>query len=85
MSWPGPPNLQQEVKLVLGDVQNFVDKIYHEVSKHAHGNTSFITLNEGEFPGGELVVLISFFRLQSNRGVTMEGLRQGGTEGWKIW
>ena len=75
--------LQQEVKdhkLVLQDVQKCVGTIYREVCKRPHGNTGFITLNEGEFTMGELVVLISFFRLQSNRGVTMEGLRQG-----QIW
>jgi len=60
--------LQQEVKdhkLVLQDVQKCVGTIYREVCKRPHGNTGFITLNEGEFTMGELVVLISFFRLQS--------------------
>jgi hypothetical protein len=51
-------------KLVLKDVWACVDNIYHEVSKHAHGNREPIQLNMGMFTRNELVVLISFFRLQ---------------------
>jgi hypothetical protein len=51
-------------KLVLNDVWACVDRIYHDVSKHARGNREPIQLNMGLFTRNELVVLISFFRLQ---------------------
>jgi hypothetical protein len=59
--------LQAEVanrKLVLKDVEACVPNIYHEVSKHAHGNTGVIELNRDEYTVNELAALVSFFRLQ---------------------
>jgi len=55
----------EDHNLVLRDVQQCVDKIYHEVSKHAHGNNGFIVFEESQFARGEMGVLTSFFRLQS--------------------
>jgi hypothetical protein len=59
-------------KLVLKDVWACVDKIYHEVSKHAHGNREPIQLKVEEFTKNELVVLISFFRLQKKWSYALE-------------
>ena len=66
--------LREEVKehnLVLEDVQKCVDTIYHEASKYPHGNTWDITFSEDEFTSDELVVLTSFFRLQSKWGLAL--------------
>ena len=46
--------------------------LYHEVSKHVHGNTGLIALDEKQFTPGELVVLISFFRLRDEWGNALE-------------
>ena len=51
-------------RVCMTDVQSCLHNIYHEASKRAHGNTSPIILNEAEFSDREMVVLISFFRLQ---------------------
>jgi len=48
-------------KLVYADAKRRVNKIYHEVSKHAHGNTEPIRLERRYYTASELVVLISFF------------------------
>jgi hypothetical protein len=81
--------LQEEVdkrKLVPKDAWACVDKIYHEVSKHAHGNSEPIQLDKGMFTPNELVVLISFFRLQQNWQGALEwevvssNARRGGLE-----
>ena len=45
-------------KLVYADAKRRVNKIYHEVSKHAHGNTEPILLGRRYFTAFELVVLI---------------------------
>jgi len=63
--------LQEEVErrnLVFTDVQDCVAGIYGVVSKHPHGSTATIWLNENVFTPRELVVLISFFRLQDKWG-----------------
>jgi hypothetical protein len=67
--------LQDEVakhKLVYLEAWRCVAKIYHEVSKHAHGNTEPILLERRYFTASELVVLISFFRLQEKWSSALE-------------
>ena len=51
-------------KLVYADARRCVNKVYHGVSKHAHGNTEPIPLERRYYTASELVLLISFFRLQ---------------------
>ena len=55
-------------KLVPKDVNASLYGIYGQASKHAHGNHEPIMLREGDFTAGEIVVLISFFRLQEKWG-----------------
>jgi hypothetical protein len=67
--------LQDEVakhKLAYLEAWRCVDKIYHEASKHAHGNTEPILLERRYFTASELVVLISFFRLQEKWSGALE-------------
>jgi len=59
-------------KLVLPDVQRGIKMIYHELSKHAHGNIGAVKLEERHFRPGELAILISFFRLQDGWGNPIE-------------
>ena len=62
----------EEHNLVLKEVQQSVDKIYYKVSKLAQGNTGSITFSEDVFTSDELVVLTSFFRLQSKWGLALD-------------
>ena len=59
--------LEEEIdkrKLVPKDVERCILNLYHEVSKHAHGNTMQIEINKRLFTPDELCALVSFFRLQ---------------------
>ena len=67
----------EEHNLVPRDVQQCVDKIYHEVSKHAHGNSGFILFKESEFTRGELGVLTSFFRFKANGAMRLRRSARG--------
>jgi len=58
--------------LAMKDVKNCLNNIYPEVCMRAHGNDTLITLKEGEFSEGEMVVLIAFFRLQDKWGNSLQ-------------
>jgi hypothetical protein len=51
-------------QLVAKDVERCVKCLYHEVSKHAHGNTGDITIREADYNPNEYVALITFLKLQ---------------------
>jgi hypothetical protein len=53
-----------QCKLVLKDVEACVPNIYHEVSKHAHGNTGVVELRGNDYTVNDLAVLAAFFELQ---------------------
>jgi len=75
--------LQEEVaahKLVYDDVWSCVKKIYHEVSKHAHGNTEPIVLDRRYYTPNELVVLTAFFRLQEKWSGALEWKENWGAD-----
>ncbi|CUS09335.1 unnamed protein product [Tuber aestivum] len=60
--------LQKEVqthRLVRERVMDCVHNIYHEVSKHAHGNDGMILVRAIDFTRNERAALVAFLRLQS--------------------
>jgi hypothetical protein len=75
--------LQKEVaahKLVYDEAWSCVKNIYHEVSKHAHGNTEPILLDRRCFTPNELVVLTAFFRLQEKWSGALEWKENWGAQ-----
>ena len=52
-------------KLVKEDVLQCSRCIYHEVSKHAHGNDGTITIRKKDYTSNEIAVLVSFMKLQA--------------------
>ncbi|PWW73238.1 hypothetical protein C7212DRAFT_347240 [Tuber magnatum] len=59
--------LHQEVLqrgLVKSQTNTALKHIYHEVSKHAHGNDGLIVVRTTDFTPAELAVLVSFLKLQ---------------------
>ncbi|CUS15414.1 unnamed protein product [Tuber aestivum] len=59
--------LEMEIKgrkLVGRDVKRCIPLVYHECSKHAHGNTGMITVDHGDRTRSECAVLVAFLKLQ---------------------
>ena len=51
-------------KLVARDVERCIKALYHELSKHAHGNDGEIIIRASDFTPSECAALVSFFKLQ---------------------
>lgn len=48
----------------VADIFICVEHLYHEHSKHAHGNDTTITIRAKHYTPGEAAMLITFFKLQ---------------------
>lgn len=51
-------------KLTKIDVDSCRKRIYHELSKHAHGNQGVITIRSKNFTPNELVAVVSYYKMQ---------------------
>ena len=46
------------------DVERCIKALYHELSKHAHGNDGEIKIRESDYTPSKCAALVSFFKLQ---------------------
>ncbi|KAL0633277.1 hypothetical protein Q9L58_007830 [Maublancomyces gigas] len=51
-------------KLIMRDVERCRKNIYHELSKHAHGNEGTILIRRQDFTPEEVVAVLSYYKLQ---------------------
>ncbi|KAG0642238.1 hypothetical protein HOY80DRAFT_1107981, partial [Tuber brumale] len=54
----------QERGLVLGEVVTCVRNVYHELSKHAHGNNGTIVIRHEDHTRNEVAALVTIFKAQ---------------------
>lgn len=50
--------------LALQDVERCRKNIYHELSKHAHGNEGTILIGRMDFTPNEVVAVVSYYKMQ---------------------
>ena len=56
--------VSKERGIHMEDLIACTDYIYHEHSKHAHGNDSIITIRAKNYTPGEVAALVTYLRLQ---------------------
>ena len=54
------------MKLRKVDVERCRKNLYHEVSKHAHGNDGTIRIRKKDFVPDELAAVVSYFKMQDD-------------------
>ncbi|KAG0637884.1 hypothetical protein HOY80DRAFT_1081617 [Tuber brumale] len=52
-------------RLVLSDVEDCVHHVYHELSKHAHGNNGSIVIRHKDHTKNEVAALVAIFKAQA--------------------
>lgn len=50
--------------LILLDVERCRRNIYHELSKHAHGNDGVIQIRHADFTVNEMVAVLAYYKMQ---------------------
>lgn len=68
-------------KLTKTDVDRCRKRIYHELSKHAHGNQGVIMIRSNRFTPNELGAVVSYYKMQDtwNNPLTWEELVEKDT------
>lgn len=53
-------------KLIMRDVESCRRNIYHELSKHAHGNERTILIRKKDFNVNEVAAVVSYYKMQDS-------------------
>lgn len=64
-------------KLARQDVERCRRNIYHELSKHAHGNEGTILIRRMDFTPNEVAAVVSYYKLQDGWGDALAWLEVG--------
>ena len=51
-------------RIRLQEITKCVKHLYHELSEHAHGNDTIITIRAHDYTPGEVATLVAYFSLQ---------------------